>query len=396
MVCNYCFSSEQIKQFIKENGIEAEQAYQCPNCQKINNDYLIEPLYILLKVELAKKLQQVIQNLYEHEAVHGLYGRATMFVREDGDEPNDFAGCLSLQEVCEELFEDEDNQLAQIISSNVNIRNIKQGGNDYFSDIYSEVWKDKCWFEQDSLNWEEFSKKTKHSLRFFDTNYYSRINELQKLNRVFESLGNYSIEQEFLFRARGIKKHQKHDIKSNPLKELGQAPAKLAGHNRFSPSGISYIYLAFDKQTAMDEIYENNKKLYALGKFELKEGLNILNLKKDNFDNLAKQYTNPFDDSYDSYFHCSIQALTFFIKEIQKPISDNDKVLEYLPTQILAEYIRLQGFDGFIFNSSKNNNGVNIVVFENKISNIIDNEIIKVGSIFNQVLNYFKSIWRGK
>ena len=122
----------------------------------------------------------------------------------------------------------------------------------------------------------------------------------------------------------------------------------------------------------------------------------VLNLKKDNFDNLAKQYTNPFHDSYDAYFHCSIQALTFFIKEIQKPIGDDDKVLEYVSTQILAEYIRLQGFDGFIFNSSKNADGINLVLFENKIENIFNHEIIRVGSLLNRTLNYLKSFWKCK
>jgi len=395
VICNYCFSNEQIKQFIEENGDEAEENYQCSNCQEVNNDDLIEPIYILANSELAARLQQVIQNLYEHETIHGLYGSATMFARDEDEEPNDYAGCLNLEEVCWEIFDDGD-KLAKIISSNVNIRDIQQGCDDLFSDTYSQVWKDKCWFEQDSLNWEKFSKKIKHSLRFFDTIDYNRINELQKLNMIFKSLGNSSIEQDFVFRARGIKKHQIKDVNSYPLKELGQAPEKLAGHNRFSPSGISYLYLAFDKQTALDEIYDDNKTLYAVGKFSLHEGLNILNLKKDNFVQLSEQYTNPFDNSYDSYFHCSIQALEFFIKEIQKSISDDDKVLEYLPTQILAEYIRLQGFDGFIFNSSKNNNGVNIVLFENKILNIIDHEIIKVGSLLNRALNYFKSFWRCK
>lgn len=395
MVCNYCFSNIQIKQYIKENGDNAEENYQCKNCQEISNDDLSEPMYILSKSRLTEKLQQVIQNLYEHENVHGLYGSAIMFAREENEEPNDYAGCLNLEEVCWELFDDGD-KLAQIISSNISIRDIQQGGDDLFSDTYSQVWKDKCWFEQDSLNWEEFSKKTKHSLRFFDTYDYSRINELQKLNRVFESLGNYSIEQEFVFRARGIIKDQINFINSNPLKELGQTPEKLAKHNRFSPSGISYIYLALDKQTAMDETYDNSKTLYAVGKFELEKGLNILNLKKDNFDNLAKQYTNPFHDSYDAYFHCSIQALTFFIKEIQKPIGDDDKVLEYVSTQILAEYIRLQGFDGFIFNSSKNADGINLVLFENKIENIFNHEIIRVGSLLNRTLNYLKSFWKCK
>ena len=41
--------------------------------------------------------------------------------------------------------------------------------------------------------------------------------------------------------------------------------------------------------------------------------------------------------------------------------------MDYLPTQVLAEYIRSLGYDGFVFDSSKNKDGYNIVLFEEQM-----------------------------
>lgn len=66
--------------------------------------------------------------------------------------------------------------------------------------------------------------------------------------------------------------------------------------------------------------------------------------------------------------YCGVNALEKFINEIKKPISENESRLEYIPIQILAEYIKLKGYDGFIFDSSKNENGKNLVLFESKMN----------------------------
>lgn len=66
MICNYCFSNEQIKQYIEENGDEAEQNHQCQNCQEINNDDLIEPMYVLEKLEIIEKSNILSINIKNH------------------------------------------------------------------------------------------------------------------------------------------------------------------------------------------------------------------------------------------------------------------------------------------------------------------------------------------
>lgn len=52
-----------------------------------------------------------------------------------------------------------------------------------------------------------------------------------------------------------------------------------------------------------------------------------------------------------------------FLVEISKPPTRHDDLLEYVPTQVLAEYLRSKGIDGIKFNSSQNNLGVNFTFF---------------------------------
>jgi hypothetical protein len=364
MVCNFCFENVRIRQYIEENGKKAKLGYECSECKEKNED-LIDDMYIFSKQELAEKLKEIIVKLYEHENNHGLVGSAISYA-EDGDDPSMYHGCVSLIEVCEDIFGDGD-KLAQIISDSINERDIMQGDDDLFSDIYSEVWKDNCWWDNDQFNWKDFSRKVKHSLRFFDDKHFNRLENLSKLNNLFDKLGIYEYSDGTAFRARGAQNNDEaKSIQSNPAKELGQVPQEKASHNRFSPSGISYIYLSFDEKTAVSEIYDKHYIKYYVGRFKLQNNLNLLNLTKYRFDEIKSIYTNPFNEEFELNMFCSIEALKEFISEIQKPINAKDTVLEYIPTQIIAEYIRLQGYDGFIFNSTKDN-GINIVLFENKI-----------------------------
>ena len=182
MICNYCFENENIKKYIEDNGNEAALDYQCQECQEMNDTNLIDEMYVISEAELSERVCTVITNLFEHENVHGLYGSAAM-IAEGDEEPNDYAGCLSLNEVCWELFDDGD-KLSTLIVENHNGREFTDGGYNDFSDEYGNVWKDKCWFEQDSLSWNRFSEKIKHSLRFFDTEDFNRLYELKKLEKL--------------------------------------------------------------------------------------------------------------------------------------------------------------------------------------------------------------------
>ena len=156
---------------------------------------------------------------------------------------------------------------------------------------------------------------------------------------------------------------EKKDILKFPEVELGKAPKEVVKNNRFSPIGISYGYFSFDEKTSIYEVRAEFNKEVAIGIFELKEELSLVDFRKKyslSSELYEKKDMNPFDEQN---FNILLTDIYGFITDISKPINENDTLLEYVPTQIMAEYIWSLGYDGFIFDSSQNKGGENLVLF---------------------------------
>ncbi|RXI44354.1 hypothetical protein CRU99_05225 [Malaciobacter mytili] len=366
LVCNHCLSNRRIDEYLVNNGTNVQDSYVCDNCGEDSNYFVEKYLYTLSKEDLAKKLIEIINELYVHENTHGMGYSARSYV-EDGEDPFEFAGLSDLYDVCESLF--DDSKLADFIIDNKPYVDIPGGEEDLFESPYYSVWKYRCFFERDDQdeyglsNWEVFCKNVKHKARYFDHEQFSVTETLRNFNEFFEQIVVDDLEKE-LFRARKIYSNKdKTDINTNPSKELGKVPIEFAKNNRFSPIGISYGYFSFDNQTVLKETRCNLNDEVAIGKFELNDGLKIIDFRRDT---MKKEFLDYFSDNFNGKFYCIDHIINEFILEISRPISDDNQLLEYIPTQIMSEYIWSKGYDGFLFDSSVNSGGTNLVLFEEK------------------------------
>ena len=368
MICNYCFENEELNDYIKKQGSKATHSYQCPECQSLEDN-----MYILSKDDLARKLQKIILQLYEHDNDLGMMHFAEKNICEDGEDPNTYAQLKDLYSVTYELFED-DHKLAELIASYRNIKDIQQGGDDLFSDIYSEVWKEKCWWDDEHFGlsqWQTFCENVKHKARYFEHNDFSVTNFLEKFKLALKKIEHS--EKLTIFRARKINSlEEKIAITSNPACELGKVPIKFAQNNRFSPVGISYGYFATDSTTAIKEIRAKKEDEIAIGEFSISDDLKLIDFRLQTM----KNKVNVFNKNLDLSLYCQQKFIKDFLEDISKPIQNSDQQLEYVPTQIMAEFIWHLGYDGFLFDSSQQETGVNLVIFEAKY-NYIAFEIIK-------------------
>ena len=67
--------------------------------------------------------------------------------------------------------------------------------------------------------------------------------------------------------------------------------------------------------------------------------------------------------------------------DLSKPLRRYDTELEYVPTQLICEYCKLNGIDGIRFESSLHKGGINLVLFDaNKADciSVVSKEIKKV------------------
>lgn len=362
--CENCFSEKEISKFIRETG----HSGNCNYC-KCNNVQVLS----LKKVGdfIKKGLKRAYEELEE--------GTGAMW---DSDERNyidkygDMAGQSIYEILIEEYnifsnyFESEDAKklLKDIFEeSKVPWRDVTKGASNEFEDIYDSryaIRSDLYGVEivNEHIAWKNFVYTTKYFNRFFDTNPNCEKREelLKSLSSMLKYLEEYIEKDTILYRVRQMEIENINTMDNNSFyKEISPAPNNYSKNNRMSPKGISYMYLGDNILTCCLEtrLEENRKAL--VGKFKPKKRLKIINLSKEIF----IPSKSMFSDSYDHSDNWINDFVADFEKEISKPILQNENELEYVPTQILSEYIRSCGFDGIKFESSLAKGTFNYTLF---------------------------------
>lgn len=374
--CINCFENENIKGFIKDNGnLVQDKTFKCGFCQvadlKHNQIYDIKDydkklfnsneIYIIPQDVFNKKIIAIINKYFE-------YVESTRY-----DEQGKFLDLIDI--LSDKLFFGESTDVLIKLAKYDFIRymnfpfneNEKKDYTHNSKDNYTsqEIYWIKCWKQKENISWTEFKEYTKHKARYFDhkKSTFKLSQKLKPFRKLYKSLEK-KLETQNIFRARLINSQkEKEDILKFPEVELGKAPKEVVKNNRFSPIGISYGYFSFDEKTAIYEVRAEFNKEVAIGIFELKEELSLVDFRKKysfSVELYEKKDMNPFDEKN---FNILLTDVYEFITDISKPINESDTLLEYVSTQIMAEYIWSQGYDGFIFDSSQNKGGENLVLF---------------------------------
>ncbi|MFT7099060.1 MAG: hypothetical protein ACJAS6_000930 [Rickettsiales bacterium] len=224
------------------------------------------------------------------------------------------------------------------------------------------------WYEnQIQFKWQEFCEYVKHSNRFF--NIRSRLDEL------FGNADRYSEGERspiyFIYKGSSIYRARKTDensydkLKKSPMSELGPPPPDKSVNGRMNVQHIPVFYGAFDSKVAVSELRPFIQEKVALGKFTLAEDIKVFDF---------TVYDNIFDDKYrnSDYHETRYDILSYMQSEISQPVSLNSQSLEYVPTQIISEYIKEHfKVDAIIYFSSlvpedSKNDRRNIVIFDSK------------------------------
>ncbi|MGZ0069475.1 RES domain-containing protein [Microbacterium arborescens] len=148
-----------------------------------------------------------------------------------------------------------------------------------------------------------------------------------------------------------------------PAAELGAAPRKWAQPGRMSGEGVPLFYAADDRRTAIAEIALHSPYDEAVvGEFTVQEDLTILDF------TLAPVRPSIYDlEKADQ--HLFIEFVDHFVEAITQPIIlDGRQRVDYLPTQVVTEYLRWvphTRIDGIAFPShtDETRKSKNIVLF---------------------------------
>jgi len=255
---------------------------------------------------------------------------------------------------------------------------------DFFREVLTYFGPDEVWDEETKgfshfgksmlFSWATFSNLVKHQQRFFLSTPLSRcrfdfdlppVEMFEKLGQVVTEMNLHQTWQkgETLYRVRARGNNATWLLDAT---ELGPPPNNKAGAQRMSPAGISYFYLAKDRETALAEVIGKPPCRLAIGRFSLHRSLCLLDLTQ-------LPSVSVFDDKhrlkYDAYCFLSEFALL-----ISQPVEkDGREHIEYVPTQVLSEYFAKiykqpdgNPLDGMVYFSAAREAGVNIVLFPPK------------------------------
>lgn len=361
-VCHACIDEPHLKAEIKRSGRPAPCSY-CDHTK----------LRTVTVTGLARRIDDVYRRMvrFADERAHFSFdGGVTWGAR--GETPG-------------ALITDLIVAAAEAISEDI----VAQLGDDHAFDIQREG--DTDWYDLGNETyeieepadprfhdaWTNFCQSVKHVRRFFSEDATAVLDLLlgpllEGRRRLFRgairTIGPDD-EGRFLYRARKANEEaDRKKIYSAPMSELAAPPAALATAGRMNPAGISVFYACCDIETAVAELRVPVAGCAVVGRFEILRPLRLLDLTK------LEAIENDLSPFHPDYFEVGsfVQFLQGFHAEIRKPVIPGRERLEYLPTQVVAEYLWTRSeyaVDGIIFRSAQvSDDRENIVLFPRSCS----------------------------
>jgi hypothetical protein len=232
--------------------------------------------------------------------------------------------------------------------------------------------------QESRYSWDSFSELVKHKQRFFFEHINASINgshihyDGMQAREILDRIWDYATGLE-LFRTVGPGDRifrARYNSVNSPYQspdDLGPPPADISTtQNRMSPAGIPMFYASDDPETALAEI-QSTQGVYSVGEFEFLREAVLLDLA-----GLPPDY-GPFwriSDAVEFDPRWPLRFLHHVAVRIAEPIIGSNRVnIDYIPTQVMTEYVRYRGIsdeqqvDGIAWNSSVKPGGVSYVFF---------------------------------
>lgn len=348
--CEDCFKHKAIKKFIRSHSSIFGKCEYCGSSD----------IALISLRTLGEYISLCLEKAYEHidDGTGAMYdSEDKMYLDSDGKEVTVYSVREILRDE-EDVFSDDTNSdllTDDLFSKLLSYEEQKDGVFNPFCDVDTQ-----CFVIKDNLygleatqvywDWELFKYIVKHYNRFFEVDGFEIRNKcLDKINTyLYNFIVDIDIDMVF-YRAREQDDSIKDITGIDPYKEMGPAPYNKAKTNRMSPAGISYLYVAEDKNTAFSECRLNGKRA-VVAEFKLKKSLRIIDFSRRVF----YMVKSIFEKDYDHDERWISLFLKNFVEEITMPVDDDvqDHSCDYAATQVIAEYLKNKHYDGICFQSS--------------------------------------------
>lgn len=184
------------------------------------------------------------------------------------------------------------------------------------------------------------------------------------------------INDHMIYKCYAAPEGEKLDIKyvgkANPFKGLTKeasfVPPKevKVSAGRANPKYVKYLYVAESPTTAIFEVRPFIYDAVNIAKVQVNEPLKVANIAVE------------LDLSNDKNATVEMYVMRMIQRAFSKPTNDAD---DYIPTQVIAEYIKSLGYDGIRFNSSIHSGGVNLTIFNYEKCEAISSQDFRLENI---------------
>jgi hypothetical protein len=145
--------------------------------------------------------------------------------------------------------------------------------------------------------------------------------------------------------------------------QLGPPPSRLASAGRMNAGGIAVFYGATSPSVVLSEIRPPVGSYVVIGRFNLTRKVRLLDIE-------ALASIRVTGSVFDEGYLRRIQQALFYKTlghRISMPVMPDDQLFEYLPTQVVADYLASHAkldLDGIIYRSAQGpSSGANVVLF---------------------------------
>jgi hypothetical protein len=148
-----------------------------------------------------------------------------------------------------------------------------------------------------------------------------------------------------------------------------------ASEGRVNPKGIPCLYCSTDRNTAMTETRPWVGSCVSVAQFVMLKNLTVVDCSADSGRNpiyLGTKEPDPGKREESVWRHIN--------RAFSKPVTRNDDVAEYAPTQVLAEAFRSYGYDGIVY-GSKLGAGKTVAIFDLTAADLANCHLYRVKAV---------------
>ncbi|MHC8287442.1 RES family NAD+ phosphorylase [Pseudomonas sp. XS1P51] len=202
-------------------------------------------------------------------------------------------------------------------------------------------------------------------------NHFVLEQEIIEILRPYQKVAASFLDgSDTLYRARvGIKEEKEYypggfemgvHFKPYTQEEIGAPPPYLASSGRVNRAGVSFLYCATEKDTALAEVRPHPGDRVSIAVMRVNSPKRLFDLSQSKLIHYFKT-----DEQLDGYR--ALNTLGVFLSRTIPP-SERD---QYSITQLIADCVRQLGFDGIMFSSTVGS-GKNVVLFDGRCTTQVE------------------------